>query len=114
MQFVFNQKGIDGNFLGLDWFNNSGLFVIEDAITESVLSSTVKAVISLVAIAVVSLLEIVTVGSVGGHWALLTLQNVFIKSRQKTINKFSLGGFIYPEFHNLCVCCNNLQKKRKY
>lgn len=45
----------------MDWFNNSGLFVIEDAIAESVLSSTVKAVISMVAIAVmVSLLEIVS------------------------------------------------------
>lgn len=74
----------------MDWFNNSGLFVIEDAITESVLSSTVKAVISLVAIAEISLLEIVTVGSIGDHWALLALENLFIKSRKKAINKFSL------------------------
>lgn len=41
--------------------------MIEDAITENMLFSTVKAVISLVAIAVVSLLEIVTVGSIGDH-----------------------------------------------
>lgn len=52
---------------------------MEDAITENVLSSTVKAVISMLAIAVLSLLEIVTVGSIGDNWALLTLQNLFIK-----------------------------------
>lgn len=114
MQFAFNYKGIDGNFLELDWFHNSSLFVIEDAITESVLSSAVKAVISMVAFAVVSLLETVTVGSIGDHWALLKLQNLFIKPRKKAINKLSLGYFIYPDLHNLCVCCNSLQKNPKY
>lgn len=83
---AFNQKIIDGKFLELDWFNNSGLFVMEDAITENMLSSTVKAVISMLAIAVLSLLEIVTVGSIGDNWALLTLQNLFIKI-QKESNK---------------------------
>lgn len=51
----------------LNWTGLIILFVIEDAITENVLFSTVKAVISMVAIAVVSLLEFVTVGSIGKH-----------------------------------------------
>lgn len=99
----------------LDCFNNSDQFVTEAANTDQINAffySKSNHFQGSYCCDVIIVDNCQPVGSTGNQQALITLQDLFIKSRKKAINVFIFSGRLYCLWSPIiCVCHNDLQIK---